>query len=212
MGAIVFFAIVAAAVAVDRFQAVVWRASINATGFMAQVQKLVLADRIEEAIELCEGESAKALPRVLVAGLARADGPDVEIQNAVDERVLEVFPDLQRRTAYLPMLANVATLTGLLGTIHGLIRAFDHVAHAPPDTKQTLLAQGIAVAMYPTFAGLVVAIPTLVVYSVVQGHTVRIMDDVDQYALKTVNLLIGRRRAALGALAGRPGSRGGSGE
>ena len=60
------------------------------------------------------------------------------------------------------MLANVATLTGLLGTIMGLIQAFDAVANAPADMKQSMLASGISVAMFTTAGGLIVAIPTLI--------------------------------------------------
>jgi biopolymer transport protein ExbB len=78
----------------------------------------------------------------------------------------------------------------------GLIQAFDAVANATAESRQTLLADGIGVAMYTTFAGLVVAIPTLVLHSIIVARTTKIMDEVDQYALKTVNLLGARRRGA----------------
>jgi biopolymer transport protein ExbB/TolQ len=134
---------------------------------------------------------------VLKAGLTRANRSEVEIQNAVDEAVLEVFPLLNKRSSYLPMLANVATLTGLLGTIQGLIMAFEAVAHASAETKQTLLAAGISTAMFTTASGLVVAIPTLILHSIVAARTTKIMDEIDQFALKTVNLLGARRRGTL---------------
>jgi biopolymer transport protein ExbB/TolQ len=95
------------------------------------------------------------------------------------------------------MLANVATLTGLLGTIQGLIAAFEAVAHASAETKQTMLAAGISVAMFTTASGLIVAIPILVLHSIVADRTTKIMDDIDQFALKTVNLLGARRRGTL---------------
>lgn len=71
------------------------------------------------------------------------------------------------------------------------------MAFASPEAKATLLASGISVAMFTTMAGLIVAIPTLVLQSIVVNNTTKIMDDVDQYALKTVNLLSARRRGTL---------------
>jgi biopolymer transport protein ExbB/TolQ len=194
---ILLSAIFALAIAVERMYYVMFRANINGTAFMAQVQKLIMANNIDRAIKLCNAEPNAALPRVLKAGLTRANRSEVEIQNAVDESVLEVFPLLNNRTGYLPMLANVATLTGLLGTIQGLIVAFKAVATASAESKQTLLAAGISTAMYTTAGGLVVAIPTLVLHSIIAARTTKIMDDVDQFALKTVNLLGARRRGTL---------------
>jgi biopolymer transport protein ExbB/TolQ len=193
------------AIAFERLFYIIFRANINATAFMAQIQKLIMANNIDRAIKLCNAEPNAALPRVLKAGLTRANRSETEIQNAVDEAVLEVFPQLNKRSSFLPMIANVATLTGLLGTIQGLIIAFEAVAHASAETKQTLLAAGISTAMFTTASGLVVAIPTLVLHSIIASRTTKIMDDVDQFALKTVNLLSARRRGTLkdeGASAG----------
>jgi biopolymer transport protein ExbB/TolQ len=189
--------IFAAAISVERLYYIVLRANINGTAFMAQIQKLVMANNIDRAIKLCNAEPNRALPRVLKAGLTRANQKQGDIQNAVDETVLEVFPQLNKRTNFLPMLANVATLTGLLGTIQGLILAFEAVAHASAESKQTLLAGGISTAMYTTAGGLIAAIPTLVIHSIIMSRTTKIMDEIDQYALKTVNLLGARSRGAL---------------
>lgn len=197
MWPILVFAVFALAITAERLYFTWFRAGINGAAFMAQVQKLILANNIDRAIRLCNAEPNASLPRVLKAGLTRANGTDDEIEGAINETMLEVFPVLSKRTAYLPMLANVSTLTGLLGTIQGLIIAFDAVARASAETKQTLLAGGIAIAMYTTFAGLVVAIPTLVLHSFIQQRTYKIQDDIDQYALKTVNLLKARRKGAL---------------
>ena len=190
-------AVFALAIAFERLYYILFRANINSTQFMGQVQKLIMANNIDRAIGLCNKEPNAALPRVLKAGLTRANRSEKEIQDAVDEAVLEVFPLLNKRTGFLPMLANVATLTGLLGTIQGLIQAFEAVAHASAETKQTLLAAGISTAMFTTAAGLVVAIPVLVLHSIIAARTTKVMDDIDQYALKCVNLLGARRRGTL---------------
>jgi biopolymer transport protein ExbB len=197
MWGILAAAIFALAISAERIYYVVFRANINGTAFMAQIQKLIMANNIDRAIKLCNAEPNAALPRVLKAGLTRANRGDIEIQNAVEEAVLEVFPKLAKRTPFLSMLANVATLTGLLGTIQGLIMAFEAVARASAETKQTMLAAGISTAMFTTASGLIVAIPTLVLFSIIQAQTTKIMNEIDLYALKTVNLLGARRRGSL---------------
>lgn len=189
-------AIIAAGITTERLFYVMFRANLNSAAFFAQIQKLILANNVDRAIKLCHAEPNAALSRALKAALTRANRSESEIQAAAEEAVLEVFPQLTRRTGYLSMLANVATLLGLLGTIQGLIQAFDAVAHASAETKAALLASGIAVAMYTTAAGLLVAIPTLVLSSVIVNQTTRIQDDVDQFAFKVVNLLLARRRGS----------------
>ena len=197
MWPILVSAVFGVAITAERLYFIMFRANIDGTAFMAQIQKLIMANNIDKAIKLCNAEPNRALPRVLKAGLTRANQKGADVQNAVDESILEVYPLLNQRTGYLPMLANVATLIGLLGTIQGLIQAFEAVAHASAETKGALLAAGISTAMFTTAAGLIVAIPLLVLHSIVMARTTKIMDEVDQYALKTVNLLGARGRGAL---------------
>jgi biopolymer transport protein ExbB len=199
MWPIVLAGLFAAAICVERLFYVVFRAHINAPVFMARVQKLVVADNLDSAIKMCNAEPHAALPRVVKAGLMRAHLAEQEIQNAVDEALLEVSPLISRRTPYLTMLANVATLLGLLGTIIGLITAFEAVSEQSAEAKQLALATGIAIAMYTTAGGLYVAVPTLLLHSIIVNRSNRIIDDLDQYALKTVNLLAARRRGTAAA-------------
>jgi len=197
MYVILIVGVFAMAIAFERLFYIVFRANINSTAFMAQIQKLIMANNIDRAIKLCNAEPHAALPRVVKAGLTRANRSEKEIENSIEEATLEVGPIINKRTAYLAMLANIATLTGLLGTIMGLVIAFQAVANASAETKQTLLANGISVAMFTTAGGLMVAIPTLVLHSIVTNRSNKILDDIDQYGLKTINLLTARRRGSL---------------
>lgn len=194
---ILVVAVFAMAIAFERLFYILFRANINSTAFMAQIQKLIMANNIDRAIKLCNAEPHAALPRVVKAGLTRANRTEKEIENAIDEATLEVSPRVNKRTGYLSMLANVATLCGLLGTIWGLIMAFQGVATASAETKQTVLAAGISMAMYTTAGGLMVAIPTLLIHAIVLNKSNKILDDVDQYGLKVSNLLAARRRGTL---------------
>ena len=152
---ILVISVIAMATVFERGYMILGRYNINGASFMAQIQKLVMANNIDRAIKLCNAESDAAL---LKAGLTRANRSALEIQNAVDEATLETIPLLQKRTPYLGMWANVATLTGLLGTIQGLVQAFAAVANADPSKKQEMLANGISIAMYTTAFGLVLSL------------------------------------------------------
>jgi len=189
----------AVAIAIERIYYVMVRSNVNADQFMVEIRKLVTSGNVKRAIELCNQGKQKALPYVVLAGLkkvAESDSLDFRsIQNSVDEGTLEVIPKLQRRTNYLSMIANVATLTGLMGTIYGLIIAFAAVGSAeiPDDQKTRLLAAGISTAMNTTIFGLAVAIPTIVVYNIIQNKTTQIIDEMDEHLVKLINLITGNR-------------------
>ena len=119
-----------------------------------------------------------------------------EIANAIEEATLEVVPNITKRTPTLQSVANIATLMGLLGTIMGLIEAFDAVAKAPPDQKTAMLTASIAIAMNTTAFGLIVAIPTLIFYIFLNNHAKKILDEMDQYSVKLQNLLVSRGKGA----------------
>ena len=120
-----------------------------------------------------------------------------DIQSAMQEGILESVPRLARRTNYLSVLANIATLLGLLGTIIGLIAAFTAVAEADPTEKATLLSQSISVAMNTTAFGLMAAIPLLLFHSVLQNKTVAIVDSIEMAGLKFLNVMVKGRPGIL---------------
>jgi biopolymer transport protein ExbB len=168
---------------IERFIFLFFKYNINAQAFMAQIQKLVMANNIDRAIKLCNAAPAAALPKVVKAGLTRANKGEVEIQNAVEEATLEVVPQIMKRTPALQALANIATLLGLLGTIIGLINAFKALESdvIAVEDRQKVLSQGIALAMNTTAFGLIVAIPCMLAHLFLSGMTKKIVDEIDQH-------------------------------
>lgn len=195
--------IVGAAVVVERFIFLFFKYNINGNAFMAQIQKLVMANNIDRAIKLCNAAPSAALPKVIKSGLTRANKGELEIQNAVEEATLEVVPSIQKRTNSLQAVANLATLLGLLGTVIGLIQAFAAVAAAAPDQKAAMLTKSISIAMNTTAFGLMVAIPVMGCHVILSGLTKKIIDEIDQYSVKLENLLISRGKGAQSPLEGR---------
>jgi biopolymer transport protein ExbB len=184
--------IIGVGIIVERFIFLFFKYNINATAFMAQIQKLVMANKIDHAIKLCNAAPSAALARVIKAGLTKANKGEIEIQNAVEEATLEVVPYIQKRTNSLQAIANIATMMGLLGTIIGMIGAFDALATVSADKRQEALGKNIALAMNTTAFGLIVAIPCVAAHVFLSNVTKRIIDEIDQYSVKLENLLISR--------------------
>jgi biopolymer transport protein ExbB/TolQ len=140
------------------------------------------------------GKSRAAISHIFNYGLSRARTSqrrdDVEI--AMEEGLMETVPNLEKRTQYLATFANIATLLGLLGTIIGLIQAFTAVAAANPAEKADMLSASISVAMNTTAFGLMVAIPLLLIYAVLQTKTTQLVDSLEMASVKFLNSLTER--------------------
>ncbi len=132
--------------------------------------------------------------RTLKSGLLKAGKRDKDIEQALQESILREMPLLKKRINYLSMFANVATLLGLLGTIIGLIAAFAGVAGASAAEKQQVLAAGISVAMFTTAFGLIVSIPSLVGFYLLNNRGDHIIEKMDEKSLALFNILSGLKR------------------
>ncbi|MCX7945299.1 MAG: MotA/TolQ/ExbB proton channel family protein, partial [Deltaproteobacteria bacterium] len=111
-----------------------------------------------------------------------------------------VLPGLKKRTDNLQHIANIATLIGLLGTVMGLIKAFGAVALASPDQKGTILSKGISEAMNNTAFGLSIAVTCIIAHLFLSNTTRKIIDELDQYSVKLINMLYLRNKGDLNPL------------
>ena len=150
---------------------------------------------------LFSAESGRKREAAIKSALKRLDeGRDRnEIETAMEEGMMEVIPNLEKRTHYLATLANVAMLLGLLGTVSGLIEAFGAVAHAEPSQKAELLSAAIAVGMNATAFGRGTAIPMMLLYSFLQSKTTSLVDSLEMAAVKFLNMLDTVNKSGKGA-------------
>lgn len=155
-----------------------------------QIMPMLQAGKYQQAMSVA-GKSEVAICKIMNYGLGRLRSARrrEDIEMAMEEGLMEVLPRLERRTHYLSAFANIATLLGLLGTIIGLIQAFTAVANAAAAEKAELLSSSISVAMNTTAFGLIVAIPLLLVYSVLQSKTTQIVDSLEMAAVKFLNMV-----------------------
>lgn len=192
-----FVGVGSAALIVERAQVLYFKYGMNVNDFMSKVQTLVLARKSDEALVLCAQMPEKPMARAFKTILEKADRDDDSIFQAYDIAMAENVPQLTKRLHYLSMTANVATLMGLLGTIHGLILSFQAVAQADPATKQALLAHGISVSMYTTALGLAVAIPTMMAYSFLVSRQNQLVEQMTEKCGKLTELLTGSHMPTL---------------
>jgi len=153
-----------------------------------KVQPVLVQGEFDQARKLVDKDKS-TIAQMLSLGLAREGAvrrrDDIEI--AMEEGMMEIIPQLEKRTAYIGLLSNIATLLGLLGTIMGLIEAFTAVANANPAEKADLLSASISVAMNTTAFGLMAAIPLLLIHAKLTSTTGQIVDSLEMASIKALN-------------------------
>ncbi len=184
------------AIALERFAYLMNQMRVNRRDY-EKILPLLKQKRARELAEVTR-KSSSAMARIVADGMNRRTSSRrrSDLEYAMEEGLLEILPNIERRTPYLATFANIATLLGLLGTIIGLIAAFTAVANADPAEKATLLSQSISIAMNTTAFGLMVAIPLLLVHSMLQSKTAAIVESLEIAVVKFLNLMDGDAQQA----------------
>jgi biopolymer transport protein ExbB len=154
------------------------------------LRPLLVKGEFDKARQMVNKDKS-SMAQMLGMGLARQGAvrrrEDIEI--AMEESMMEIIPQLEKRTPYVALLSNIATLLGLLGTIMGLIAAFTAVANANPAEKADLLSASISVAMNTTAFGLMSAIPLLLFHAKLTSTTGQIVDSLEMASVKALNTI-----------------------
>ncbi len=161
----------------------------------SEVVALTEARNYAQALRLCSA-SQSPVARVMKAALLRADRTEKEIRRAVESCLLQETPKVKAGTVYLPQLSNLATLLGLIGTIHGLIVAFQGAASENVAARQAILSRGISIAFYNTFFGLTVATIVVVFYLVLFGKANTVASQLEQAAAQIIDAIVWHRDTA----------------
>lgn len=189
MFVIMGLSIIAMAVFLERAAFLYFRMNMNIDKAYKKVLYPLEKENFNEAIEACSKMSRHPLGSILKAGLLKADRKDKEIERAMEELLISESSRLKARVNFLTLFANIATLLGLLGTIMGLITAFQSVSSANDAMRQEVLAKGISMAMLTTAAGLVVAIPCLVGFYILNNRGEFLADKLEEKAISLSNVL-----------------------
>ncbi len=194
--------IVALAIFVERAAFLYFQMRLNMDSAFKKVLIPLEKMNFNAAIEECAKIKKHPLGSILKAGLLKADRKDQEIERAMEEKIVSEIPRVKSRVNLLTLFANIATLLGLLGTILGLITAFQSVSAADEAMKQEVLASGISMAMLTTAAGLVVSIPCLGGFYLLNNRGDYLVDKIEEKSLGLANALAAmkQKRTADGTL------------
>jgi len=193
MWPILAISIVIVAIIVERAVYLI-KATVDKDKLLTLLKSQVMSGNVQGAIKVCSGNPTP-LTRIVQAGLMKFNKSDHEVQAAMDEAALRELPLINKRTPYLAMLANLATLAGLFGTIMGMIKSFSSAANADASQKATKLAEGISEAMNCTAFGIFTALIGLIGYAALQGKTQQLSDDINEVTVQVVNLVTSHRQA-----------------
>jgi biopolymer transport protein ExbB len=168
--------------------------------WLEQVRVAVTSGRWNEALALCQpsqgllarlfGIREEPIPRVIRAGLAVAQQTPQLMEQAMEDAATDELPHVERHLRWLATIAQVATLLGLLGTVTGMVRAFQTIqqkATGGNPVSPADLAGGIWEALLTTVAGLIVAIPTIVAYN----YLVNRAAEIRSFMERSATLLVG---------------------
>lgn len=179
-----------AAISIERYIKLANERRINRK-MWNQIQPVLAEGDFDAAREMVLNDDKSTISKLLTMGLERQGTvrrrDDIEI--AMEESMMEIIPQLEKRTPYIALFSNISTLLGLLGTIMGLIEAFTAVANANPAEKADLLSASISVAMNTTAFGLMAGIPLLIMHAFLTARTGEIVDSLEMASVKTLNVI-----------------------
>jgi len=165
--------------------------NVDTSAFAEKLLSLIKQNNLSDASMLCIAGRKKTLPRILGAGITKAQTVPELVRSAMEEESLHMIPFLEKRLPLIATFGNLATLLGLMGTIYGLILAFAAVAQpqVSPVEKSSLLAVGISAAMNTTLLGLVIAVPCVLAYSILRARVDEVIVEIDRYAVALIKAL-----------------------
>ncbi len=154
---------------------------------LGEVDGLLEEHRIDEALEATRNSDAPAA-KILYAGLDRHDEGPERVMKAIENQGLIELSKLEKGLVWLATLTNVAPLLGFLGTVIGMIIAFQSI-EAAGEVEATLVAGGIKVALTTTAAGLIIAIPVSIGHNYFVARIDSLVIDMEESAQKMIDML-----------------------
>ncbi len=190
---IILCSVLALAVVLERFFQL-RMARINTKDFMSKIAATLKRNKIMEAIEMCNNTPGP-IAHIMKAGILKHDRPRSEIREAIEDVGVHEVPRLEKNLGVLATIAHIAPLLGLLGTVTGMVRAFQVIQEKATSLYPVNpgdLAGGIWEALITTVAGLSVAIPTFVAYNYFVSRVDGFVLDMEKSATDLLNILTTR--------------------
>ncbi len=196
MWIILFVLAAALAVSLERVIYYFISGRFNGRRLMAEVATALNKDNVKEAIEKVEVKKNPLHNLYLVALKSYDSGMDMkDIEEELEQASIMEVPKYAERLNYLSLFANIATLLGLLGTIAGLQTSFSSLATHEAAQKAAMLANGISQAMNTTAFGLIVAVPCMVLFTILSNKQKTIVRELDEAVVRLVSYIKKKKEA-----------------
>lgn len=150
-----------------------------------EISEVLKTGSLQEALSFCNKKEDSVTVRVAKAGITEsmAGGDKNTIQDKMDSILVAETNKNEKSLGWLALIANLATLTGLVGTILGLIHAFSGIKTVDAELKAKILSEGISLAANATAYGLLVAVPLLIAYAILNNRAAVLNDDMNKAGL-----------------------------
>jgi biopolymer transport protein ExbB len=186
---LLFTSIISIAIFIERML-VLKRSEIDTGQFLLSLRKDIEKNDLVKAISFCE-ESKGSLPRVIKAGLLKHQKTKEQIENAMEIAGTIEIAKLEKNAKTLSIIAHIAPLLGLLGTVLGFMRAFSEMRRSGlMDISATRIGEAMEYALVTTAAGLVVAIPTIVAFNYIVSRVQQIVLEMQTTSPEIVEILV----------------------
>ncbi len=187
---IILCSILAFAIVIERLYHL-YKAKINTKDFMNNIEITISRNRIAEAIKICE-KTPGPIAHIIKAGILKHDRSRQEIRESIEDAGHQEVPRLEKHLSLLATIGHVSPLLGLLGTVTGMVRAFQIIQEKSVSLNPVSpgdLAGGIWEALLTTVAGLIVAIPTIVAYNYLVNKVEEFVLEMERSATEVINIL-----------------------
>jgi len=173
------------------------KSEIDTNTFIIKVRKIINDNNIIEAIQVCE-KTGGTISNIVKAGLAKHNRGKEEIENAMEISGLIEISQLEKNAKILSIIAHIAPLIGLLGTVLGFIQAFSEMRMSGlVDISATRIGEAMEYALVTTAAGLVVAIPSVLAYNYIVSRIEGFVLEIQTTSSEIVDMLATRQNYEL---------------
>lgn len=164
---------------------------IDTQEFLSSILEKMKRHQVKEALEICE-KTKSPISHILKAGILKYDRTRPQIKEAIQDASLYEIPRLEKNLSMLATIAHISPLLGLLGTVTGMVRCFQTIqakATSFHPVSPGDLAGGIWEALLTTVAGLIVAIPTFIIYNYLVSRINNFILEMEKASTELVNFL-----------------------
>lgn len=186
---ILFLGFLGFLVFLERFLILQFSYNLNLKKFLNNLKKMIQAEELERAINLCKKTSNSSLPKIALKAIEMAETDPTKVEGTIEEETLDFLPNLEKRLSFFPMVSTLILLAGILGTLNSLWTTFVSLNVFDTAQKQVIVGQSIANSLSYTGLGLIFCMLLLIAHYIIKTMSFRLIQKL-QYGVTVLNNLL----------------------